>query len=858
MQKCNFCSENLGFLPFKCHRCGKDFCGKHRLPEYHDCSQDLAVKKIRDDVDKDVLDKEYLPEVFPENEELDESLIIIEETITCKETLSGSFSMYMIKDHLYEIRYNVDKSSFSDFSILLADEKKIVGGESPISKKGKFTHIPLRTGTTAIHISYNTSLNHYPRLSVNFKVFDLGKSTNRSEEYKGIPINPEEKEVVIELEGYLKDPIPIVDNVDDETFGIVLKDGYVKQLGLHNRGLKNIPASIWNLQRLKLLNLSSNLIEDLPDIDKLHETLRELNLSHCASLQTLPERIDNFKFLKKLNLSYCRSFSNLPWKIKDLSGLTTIDISYCNFYILPDLENRFNEITESIDIRGNHFSLEERQKIKQLTISEVLVEPVIFFIEKESKLIEETPIETLKYTIKNDPNENNRVIALFIIIDNYFSKEMMLIKDVILNEGSALVITTLYKLLKKLNNVKSEGLRKEIIKRYSEIYGINILEVQFFIDFEAELVEEGNYEKIKVGHIVDYIYYGPVEPSIQDFGIEYDDLLEYFGNSDIFREPYWVNNGKVILLSFGGQELPESIGFLKDLEFLDLKGKGATILPQSFENLKKLRKFFVGCGFDFQNLNEKIKEGVLCSTSQKFNDLGISNEESKALACFEIIYGSFIQYSKIDENYPNEYVLNDQNQVIAISIYGDLENPDLSMNRKIPNEITLFENLEELLINYSILEIPESIGDLRNLKKLNLSNNKIKYLPNSLNSLRNLEELILNSNKFKIISNEFSNLQNLKRLELNYNKLKSIPNFVFELKNLKILDLSHNKISEIPNSIGKLTKLSTIDLGENLIQKIPNTFTSLKSLKSINLSQNRIKNIPESIENFLYSRRLKL
>jgi len=38
MVKCNKCKRNIKELPYKCHRCGRLYCGNHRLPEEHNCS----------------------------------------------------------------------------------------------------------------------------------------------------------------------------------------------------------------------------------------------------------------------------------------------------------------------------------------------------------------------------------------------------------------------------------------------------------------------------------------------------------------------------------------------------------------------------------------------------------------------------------------------------------------------------------------------------------------------------------------------------------------------------------------------------------------------------------------------------
>ncbi|MFO7797026.1 MAG: AN1-type zinc finger domain-containing protein [Promethearchaeati archaeon] len=38
MPYCEYCGEEIGFLPFKCKYCGGIFCKEHRLPENHECT----------------------------------------------------------------------------------------------------------------------------------------------------------------------------------------------------------------------------------------------------------------------------------------------------------------------------------------------------------------------------------------------------------------------------------------------------------------------------------------------------------------------------------------------------------------------------------------------------------------------------------------------------------------------------------------------------------------------------------------------------------------------------------------------------------------------------------------------------
>jgi uncharacterized protein len=42
--KCDLC-ETKEVFGYKCHHCGKIFCTEHRLPENHQCSDDLGYIK---------------------------------------------------------------------------------------------------------------------------------------------------------------------------------------------------------------------------------------------------------------------------------------------------------------------------------------------------------------------------------------------------------------------------------------------------------------------------------------------------------------------------------------------------------------------------------------------------------------------------------------------------------------------------------------------------------------------------------------------------------------------------------------------------------------------------------------------
>jgi Leucine-rich repeat (LRR) protein len=83
--------------------------------------------------------------------------------------------------------------------------------------------------------------------------------------------------------------------------------------------------------------------------------------------------------------------------------------------------------------------------------------------------------------------------------------------------------------------------------------------------------------------------------------------------------------------------------------------------------------------------------------------------------------------------------------------------------------------LEDLTLEGNkIKNLPENIGNLKTLTKLNLSNNQITNIPESIGSLTNLKELYLTNNQVKHLPLSMSNtskLTNLKDVKLDESKL---------------------------------------------------------------------------------------
>ncbi len=151
------------------------------------------------------------------------------------------------------------------------------------------------------------------------------------------------------------------------------------------------------------------------------------------------------------------------------------------------------------------------------------------------------------------------------------------------------------------------------------------------------------------------------------------------------------------------------------------------------------------------------------------------------------------------------------------------------------------------LSSIKITTLPESIGELKFLKKMDLSLNKLTSLPDSITKLKTLEILDLRSNDLLILPESINKLKNLEILDLRSNNLTTLPESIGEIESLKVLYLWYNRLIKLPESIGNLGSLEKLDLELNKLTKLPKSIENLNSLRIFNLERNLISSLPESM-----------
>ncbi|KAK8665691.1 hypothetical protein V6N13_005853 [Hibiscus sabdariffa] len=153
-----------------------------------------------------------------------------------------------------------------------------------------------------------------------------------------------------------------------------------------------------------------------------------------------------------------------------------------------------------------------------------------------------------------------------------------------------------------------------------------------------------------------------------------------------------------------------------------------------------------------------------------------------------------------------------------------LQSLDIADNEKLHGSLPEFRHdssLRNLVLSGTKISgsLPESIGNLVNLTKLNLSYcNFSGAIPSSISNLHQLVYLDLSCNNFTGGIQPFDLSKNLAYINLSHDKLTGkVESFKWEgLQNLTYIDLSHNSFSgSIPSSLVALPSLKMLLLSNN-------------------------------------------
>ena len=251
------------------------------------------------------------------------------------------------------------------------------------------------------------------------------------------------------------------------------------------------------------------------------------------------------------------------------------------------------------------------------------------------------------------------------------------------------------------------------------------------------------------------------------------------------------------------------------LRRLDLSANGITALPAGFGNLSKLEVL-------------KLSDNELTTLP---DDIG---------ACSEL--------RVLDISNTTDYRRG--NQLSAL-----------------PSSIGRLAALEELYAARNLLaDLPESIGECRSLRILDLSINQLTAFPPALTRCTKLEQVLMAENTIATLPEQgMGHLDALEILDLrNFffvwpdQKISTLPDDLCGMAALRELYLGDHVIEELPDSIGRLTTLEVLDVRNNLLSDLPESIGRLSALEVLDLKTNELTDLPASFSDLASLRDLDL
>ena len=162
------------------------------------------------------------------------------------------------------------------------------------------------------------------------------------------------------------------------------------------------------------------------------------------------------------------------------------------------------------------------------------------------------------------------------------------------------------------------------------------------------------------------------------------------------------------------------------------------------------------------------------------------------------------------------------------------------------------------LSDEGLTALPPEIGQLSQLRKLDLGNNQLSALPPEIGQLTQLQELHLFSNQLTALPPEIGQLTQLHTLWLHGNQLSALPPEIGQLFQLRRLGVVSNQLTVLPPEIGQLTQFQGLGLSDNQLTTLPAEIGQLTQLQTLYLRDNQLTALPPEIERLTQLKRLFL
>lgn len=269
-------------------------------------------------------------------------------------------------------------------------------------------------------------------------------------------------------------------------------------------------------------------------------------------------------------------------------------------------------------------------------------------------------------------------------------------------------------------------------------------------------------------------------------------------------------------------EIPSFILQLENLRELDLSSNRISKIPDFFKDLKALKCINLSSN-NISDLSDTFFELI------NLKHLNISHNPLKKLPknLFNLINLrhlnlSYLGLKKIPE---------DISKLINLNIL----NLDGNENLEILNHLKELKSLKVLKLNFCGNRWYRSLAEDNTL---NEPWSHITEFPTFICYLDSLEELSFSDTCITTIPRQISNLKKLKILDLSYNKIEFLPDSICKLESLREVSLKGNMLEELPHEIGNLKHLEHLNLSYNFLTNLPKSLENLCDLNYFKIKKN--------------------
>ena len=562
----------------------------------------------------------------------------------------------------------------------------------------------------------------------------------------------------------------------------------IENISLSDNAFTVLPQSIGNLTKVTELDLNENQLRSLPKTLSQLTQLETLRL-YSNSLTTLPQELSKLKKLTKLVLSG-NKLTTLPESISQMSSLEELDIDDNQLRTLLHSIGNLTKIS-TLDVSNNQLTClpESIGKLKNLTKLWINNNQLTCLPESIGKLKNLTRLRGNNNQLSALPDSIGKLKKLIFleleknhlrILPNSIGG-LKNLKHLYCRDNPIQSLPDSIGLLKHLETLSLIGstlstLPKSIaqLRKLETIHLKNNPNVQLSEDLKPVLRpyvrdEEPYYEcSIEVDE--------RIQPQLNQ--------LKLSALSTLSRR----DQQKIAYLNLEDQGLtlfPEFICTMSNLQCIYLQGNQLRSLPAAIGNLRKLETLCVS-----SNRLSEIPKSTIQLT--KLSQIELENNSLSALPA--IVQKLAPQYS-IDEG-----VLEMHKIVVDPPLkmeLGKLRVQALSKLSKKQRESLTHIRLTNIHCSEQLWEECFSIlASCPNLESLDLSHCNLKRLPRSIGQLKKLSELTLSDNQFAVFPDVLCDLIPLVNIYIENNALTHFPKQMSKLCNLEYIFCCENNIEE--------------------------------------------------------------